>query len=130
MGLRLQWRHRKSSCAPGGIALEYDPMEPEKQSPDVERAAVRAERDEYWPCLEQLVKARGYLVWGRNSRERIGRICPGKRGQQRPQPFRIISETTLEDWLAQAELLTELLGVESAARAGVPYTYFYRLVTE
>jgi hypothetical protein len=88
-------------------------------------AAMKAEFDECWPFLVQFVQARGYVVLGCNSREPIGTIYQGKPGQRWPQPFRIVSETTAEDWMAQAELL----GVDNEGEAA-PYTFFYRLITE
>ena len=83
----------------------------------------------WWDQAMTAYQVRGYLVITRDTPDRIGEVVDEVmllHGQlvELPQPFRIVEETTEEDYLEQHRTVGQSL------EAGPPGAHFYRMVTE
>ena len=85
--------------------------------------------ENWWELAQRIYQERGYLVIARISPYRIGAIVltvnlTDQPGVALPQPFRVMGETTQEDFIAQQELAN----VPAQRSPGVEH--FYRIMTD
>lgn len=84
---------------------------------------------DWWTEAQKFYRLYGYLVFGFASPRSIGTMVPPHinvdgRKQKLPQPFRIVAETTVNEFTWQAQLA----GLDP--HSALTEAYFYRAVTE
>lgn len=80
--------------------------------------------------LQAVYDKYGYLVISSTTKERLGKIVTNTLQGKLPQPFYIVAETDVIDWLQQKNMANAMGSVTSPSRVPESAVFFYQVKTD